>query len=182
MARRYDPDRRQRIIDAALAVVRERGIAGLSHRAVAAAADVPLGSTTYHFATLDDLLVAALRQSNGRWLADFARWVDGIDLAVPLADEVARLVGETLAGDRSRVELEYDLYLAALRHAAVRPIAAECLDEMETLLARRIGDRATARAVVAFTDGLLLQHLLTDRPFQPAVVREGLAGVLGASR
>ncbi|MFE0193545.1 TetR/AcrR family transcriptional regulator [Streptomyces sp. NPDC058989] len=179
MPRRYDPGRRQRIIDAAIAVVGERGIAGLSHRAVAAAADVPLGSTTYHFATLDDLLIAALRQVNGAWLADYARWVDGIDLTAPLADEVAALVERTLAGDRSRVELEYELYLAALRHPAVRPIAAECLDEMVALLGRRIADERTARAVVAFTDGLLLQHLLTGQPFEPAAVRAGLAGVLG---
>lgn len=178
MARRYDPDRRQRIIDAAIVVVAERGIAGLSHRSVAAAADVPLGSTTYHFATLDELLIAALRQVNGAWMADFTRWVDGIDLAAPLADEVARLVEDTLAGDRSRVELEYELYLAALRHAAVRPIAAECLDEMVRLLGQRIGDLRTARAVVAFTDGLLLQHLLTGQPFEPTAVRAGLAGVL----
>ncbi|MFE1176259.1 TetR/AcrR family transcriptional regulator [Streptomyces sp. NPDC058773] len=179
MARRYDPDRRQRIIDAAIAVVGERGIAGLSHRAVAAAADVPLGSTTYHFASLDELLIAALRQVNGVCLAEFARWVDGIDPAVPLAEEVARLVADTLAGDRSRMELEYELYLAALRHEAVRPIAAECLDEMVRLLGRRIGDVRTARAVVAFTDGLVLQHLLTGQPFDPASVRAGLAGVLG---
>jgi DNA-binding transcriptional regulator YbjK len=45
MARRYDPDRRRRIIDAAFRVVAERGIAGLSHRSAAAEADVPLGST-----------------------------------------------------------------------------------------------------------------------------------------
>ncbi|MEV5483114.1 MULTISPECIES: TetR/AcrR family transcriptional regulator [Streptomyces] len=179
MGRRYDPDRRQRIIDAAITVVGERGIAGLSHRSVAAAADVPLGSTTYHFATLDELLVAALRQVNGECLTDFARWVDGIDPAAPLADEVARFVEETLTGDRSRMELEYELYLAALRREAVRPIAAECLDEMVRLLGRRIGDERTARAVVAFADGLLLQHLLTGTPFEPAVVRDGLAGVLG---
>ncbi|AJT69294.1 hypothetical protein T261_7697 [Streptomyces lydicus] len=179
MARRYDPDRRQRIIDAAIAVVGERGIAGLSHRAVAAAAEVPLGSTTYHFATLDDLLVAALRQANGEWLADFARWADGLDPAVPLADQVTELVGRTLAGDRARVELEYELYLAALRREAVRPIAEECLNEMVRLLGRRIGDEQTARAVVAFIDGLLLQHLLTGRPFESAGVRAGLAGVLG---
>ncbi|MGI5257147.1 TetR/AcrR family transcriptional regulator [Streptomyces angustmyceticus] len=178
MARRYDPDRRQRIIDAAIAVVGERGIAGLSHRAVAAAADVPLGSTTYHFASLDELLVAALRQSNGGWLADFARWVDGIDPAAQLAEEVARLVEGTLAGDRRRMELEYELYLAALRHEAVRPIAAECLDEMVRLLGARIGDLRTARTVVALTDGLVLQHLLTGQPFDPEAVRTGLAGVL----
>ncbi|MCF3174692.1 TetR family transcriptional regulator [Streptomyces sioyaensis] len=179
MGRRYDPDRRQRIIDAAISVVGERGIAGLSHRSVAAAADVPLGSTTYHFATLDELLIAALRQVNGEWLADFARWVDGIDPAAPLTDEVARFVEVTLTGDRSRLELEYELYLAALRREAVRPIAAECLDEMVRLLGRRIGDERTARAVVAVADGLLLQHLLTGAPFEPAVVRDGLAGVLG---
>ncbi|MEU9115235.1 TetR family transcriptional regulator [Streptomyces sp. NPDC048483] len=178
MARRYDPDRRQRIVDAAIRVVGERGIAGLSHRAVAAAADVPLGSTTYHFASLDDLLVAALRQINGVYLGDFARWVERVDPAVPLADQVAELVGETLAGDRARVELEYELYLAALRRAAVRPIAAECQDEMVRLLGRRIGDERTARAVVAFIDGLLLQHLLTGQPFEAAAVRQGLAGVL----
>ncbi|WP_328687342.1 TetR family transcriptional regulator [Streptomyces caniferus] len=179
MARRYDPDRRQRIIDAAIAVVGERGIAGLSHRAVAAAADVPLGSTTYHFASLDELLVAALRQSNVVCLTDFARWVDGIDPAAPLAEEVARLVEDTLAGDRRRMELEYELYLAALRHEAVRPIAAECLDEMVRLLGQRIGDLRTARTVVALTDGLVLQHLLTGQPFDPEAVRAGLAGVLG---
>ncbi|WP_326621583.1 TetR family transcriptional regulator [Streptomyces decoyicus] len=178
MARRYDPDRRQRIIDAAIAVVGERGIAGLSHRAVAAAADVPLGSTTYHFATLDDLLVAALRQSNVVCLDDFARWVDGIDPAAPLAEKVARLVEDTLTGDRRRMELEYELYLAALRHEAVRPIAAECLDEMVRLLGQRIGDLRTARTVVALVDGLVLQHLLTGQPFDPEVVRAGLAGVL----
>lgn len=176
MGRRYDPDRRQRIIDAAITVVGERGIAGLSHRSVAAAADVPLGSTTYHFATKDDLLVAALRQVNAGCLGDFARWVDGIDPAVPLADQVARFVEDTLTGDRARVELEYELYLAALRHEAVRPIAAECLEEMVRLLGERIGDVPTARAVVAFLDGLLLQHLLTGQPFARDAVRAAGAG------
>ena len=63
MARRYDPERRQRIIDAAIRVAELKGIAALSHRTVAAEADVPLGSTTYHFAGLDELLVAALDRS-----------------------------------------------------------------------------------------------------------------------
>ncbi|MFJ9418510.1 TetR/AcrR family transcriptional regulator [Streptomyces sp. NPDC101227] len=178
MARRYDPGRRQRIIDAAISVVGERGIAGLSHRAVAAAADVPLGSTTYHFRTLDDLLVAALEQVDREWMAGFAQWVASIDPAVPLAEEVTRYVGDVLGGDRARVELEYELYLAALRRPAVRPIAAACLDEMARLLGQRIGDLATARAVVAFADGLVLQHLLTGTPFEPAALRAGLAGVL----
>ncbi|KOU01635.1 TetR family transcriptional regulator [Streptomyces sp. NRRL F-5755] len=179
MPRRYDPDRRQRIIDAAIRVVAGRGIAGLGHRAVAAEADVPLGSTTYHFASLDDLLIAALRQVNGEWLAGIEAWVRGVDPDVPLADELTRLVEESLGGDRSRVELEYELYLAALRHEAVRPLAAECLDTMAELLRRRTGDAGTARALVGLIDGLMLQHLLTGREFDRAEVRDAVARVIG---
>jgi TetR/AcrR family transcriptional regulator, regulator of biofilm formation and stress response len=179
MPRRYDPERRQRIIDAAVAVVRERGIAGLSHRAVCAAADVPLGSTTYHFATLDDLLVAALRQINAEWLAEVERWAEGVDPAALPADELARWLEELLTGDRARLELEYELYFAALRHEGLRPIAAECLDEMARTLARLVPDAATARAVVALIDGLSLQVLLADRPYDREGTRATLARIMG---
>ena len=39
---------------------RGNGLAGLTHRAVADEAGVPLGSTTYYFADRNDLLVAAM--------------------------------------------------------------------------------------------------------------------------
>src|SRR5215212_2014758 len=58
--RRYDPRRRDRIIDACLEVISQNGVAGTSHRKVAEAADVPLGSMTYHFAGMDDLLHEAV--------------------------------------------------------------------------------------------------------------------------
>ena len=43
---RVDPERQQHIIDAALRVIASRGVAGTSHRGVAAEAHVPLGSMT----------------------------------------------------------------------------------------------------------------------------------------
>jgi DNA-binding transcriptional regulator YbjK len=162
--RRHDPDRRERLVDAAVRVVAERGIAGLSHRAVAAEADVPLGSTTYHFASLDDLLLAALRRISDKWLAAAERWEAGIDPAAPLSVEITRLVQETLTDDRDRARVEYELYLAALRHPALRPLAAECLDAYTAILRRRTPDDATARALTALVDGLILQLLLADRP------------------
>ncbi|MEH6378100.1 TetR family transcriptional regulator [Streptomyces sp. KLMMK] len=179
MARRYDPERRDRIIDAAIRVVAERGIDALSHRAVAAAADVPLGSTTYHFATLDDLLVEALRRTAREWLDGLDAWERAADPGLPLAEELGRLVGESLTGDRRRLELEYELYLAALRRPAVRPIAAECVDEMTAVLRRRTAGEATARALAALIDGMLLQHLLTGRPFDRDEAVRALAAVTG---
>lgn len=54
--RRNDPDRRDRIIDACLDVIAEAGVAGVSHRKIADAAGVPLGSMTYHFDGMSNLL------------------------------------------------------------------------------------------------------------------------------
>ncbi|MFE2377681.1 TetR/AcrR family transcriptional regulator [Streptomyces sp. NPDC059398] len=181
MARRYDPGRRDRIIDAAIRIVRDHGIAGLSHRSVAAEADVPLGSTTYHFATLDELLIAALRKVSDHPRATVGAWVralaePGEGLAVRLTALLERLV----AGDRSGVRLEYELYLAALRREALRPVAAEWLDAfVEVVRAQVGGDAATARALVALIDGLLIQLLLTGRAFDPEEVRETLVRIIG---
>lgn len=97
MARRYDPERRQRIIDAAIRVAGQKGLAGLSHRSVAAEADVPLGSTTYHFKTLDELMVAALRQANEGFDKVIASRGGLAGPRTELAAELAGLLGEWLA-------------------------------------------------------------------------------------
>ncbi|MFE6779583.1 TetR/AcrR family transcriptional regulator [Streptomyces sp. NPDC057702] len=175
MARRYDPDRRQRIIDAAIRVVAERGIEALSHRTAAAAADVPLGSTTYHFATLDELLVAALRQVCAEPGTAVETWRRAVAAPVPLADALADLLLGAPREDLGQVRLAYELYLAALRREALRPVAAEWMDAVVEILARRTGDAASARALLALADGLLMQALLTGRHLERAEVRAALA-------
>ncbi|WP_069743188.1 TetR/AcrR family transcriptional regulator [Streptomyces sp. EN23] len=201
MARRYDPGRRTRIIDAALSVIAADGIAGLSHRTVAAEADVPLGSTTYHFASLDELLVAALRRCNenfvqalrssglfaeegdaGRDEGDAGRREEGAGKGVEgagLAEELTRLLEGWFVGERGVIELEYELYLAALRRPALRPVAAEWTEEAVALLSRRT-DPETARALVALMDGVCLQVLLTggtfDAPYARVMLERIVAG------
>ncbi|MFF5443803.1 TetR/AcrR family transcriptional regulator [Streptomyces sp. NPDC012888] len=176
-ARRYDPGRRDRIIDAAIRVVGARGIAGLSHRSVAAEADVPLGSTTYHFKTLDELLVAALRRANEGFAAAVAASPAVADPRAVLGEALARLLGEFLAADRGRVELEYELYLAALRRPALRPVAAEWCEAVAGALAGRT-DPVTARALVAVMDGICLQVLLTGGAYDEEYARDLLDRVL----
>jgi DNA-binding transcriptional regulator YbjK len=178
MPRRYDPERRQRIIDAAIRVVGARGIAGLSHRSAAAEADVPLGSTTYHFRTLDELMVAALRQASEGFAKVVAARGGLDDPRTDLAAELAGLMGEWLEGDRTGVELEYELYLAALRRPALRPVAAEWAEDLASLLSRRT-DPVTARALVALMDGMCLQVLLTGGSYDEEYSREMLGRVIG---
>jgi DNA-binding transcriptional regulator YbjK len=206
MARRYDPERRRRIIEAAIRIVELKGIAALSHRTVAAEAGVPLGSTTYHFAGLDDLLVAALEEVSSEPRSAMKGWAEALSEALPerdrpgpgdeaessggtadrrgepgLADVLTRLLEEYAHGGRGRIRLEYELYLAALRRPALQPVAAAWLDEMTEVVGRHTRDAATARVLVALIDGLLLQLLLTDRPFDAAEVRSALARVTGES-
>ncbi len=49
-------DAKQRILLATLEVIKEKGMRGVRHRAVAAQAGVSLGSTTYHFKSIEDLI------------------------------------------------------------------------------------------------------------------------------
>ncbi|GAA1368924.1 TetR family transcriptional regulator [Streptomyces beijiangensis] len=160
-------------------MVGEKGIAGLSHRSAAAEADVPLGSTTYHFKTLDELLVAALRQVNGEPQTAVEGWERMLGEGEgSLAERITRLLGRLVEGDRGRMLLEYELYLAALRRAALRPVAAEWLDGLVEVIIPYAGSPATARALVALIDGLLIQLLLTGREFDADETREILARVI----
>lgn len=53
------PDRRIDILNAVISLLADKGVAGLTHRAVDAAASIPQGSTTYYFPKKLDLLRAA---------------------------------------------------------------------------------------------------------------------------
>jgi AcrR family transcriptional regulator len=59
-------DTRQKLIDGALAAIREHGIAGASARTVAAAAGVNQALVFYHFGTVDDLLAQACREATAQ--------------------------------------------------------------------------------------------------------------------
>lgn len=174
-----DPDRPARIAAAAIEVVAEHGIERLTHRAVAAAADIPLGSTTYHFATLDDLLAAALRLAADRNVQRLRDWAGALprnaDLAVALAD----LVLGSLAGDRTHTVVEYDLYVAALHRPALRPVSAAWDEELIHVFGSRT-DPLTGRVLAGLFCGLLMQAALADPPPSrrelTALFRRAIAG------
>ena len=93
-ARRYDPERKSRIIDATLGVIAEHGVAGTTHRRIAAAADVPLGSLTYHFSGLDDLVEQAFTRHAERMSPFYESHFDGVRSQAELIDAVTDLMHE----------------------------------------------------------------------------------------
>ncbi len=156
--RRIDRERRSRIVDGALRVIELHGVEGLTHRRVAAAAAVPLSATTYYFASLDDLLVAAMERAVARDLAAlasaFAALPPGASIAAPLA---ATLV-EGAGGARGGAVVITELYTAALRRERLREVALAWERGWEDVLVPRLG--ALGARIVASGLGGLLQHAL----------------------
>lgn len=178
-ARRKDPARRERIARAAIAVVAERGVEKLTHRAVAAQAEVPLGSTTYHFATLDDLLAVALQQSAQDDLAHLREWASGVT-AENLPAALSELVLRYLGPERARTVVEHELYVAALHRPALRQISTEWDGALVDLFTS-FTDRVAGRMLAAVFCGLLLQGIVRETVPQreeiEAIFRSALQGV-----
>ena len=179
--RRYDPDRKSRIIDAAIEVIAEHGVAGTTSRRIAAAADVPLGSITYHFDSIDDLLEQAFRrhaeQMSPRYEAHFA---DVRDLA-GFADAVTDLINGDAGGDTRDWAVAYELYLAALRNPALRSVTESWMRRSRAVLERFI-DPVTARGVDALIEGLVMHLTLSTATVDRADTRTIVNRFLGVAQ
>ncbi|WP_019854537.1 TetR/AcrR family transcriptional regulator [Actinopolyspora mortivallis] len=158
---RKDPGRRERIARAAITVVAERGIEKLTHRAVAAAAGVPLGSTTYHFATLDDLLAVALRQAAQDNVAELREYAGEMNAAGDLASVLTDLVLRYLGPERRRTVVEHELYVAALHRPALRAASTEWDAALRDLFTSYT-DEVSGKMLAAVFCGLLWQGIVRE--------------------
>ncbi|WP_343233420.1 TetR family transcriptional regulator [Streptomonospora sp. PA3] len=168
--------RRAALIAATLRVVEAEGVAGVTHRAVARAAGVPASSAVYHFATLDDLLVAALTSATDAYVEQL-RAVAQRRRDIPAA--LAALVADGTGPDRHRALAECELTLLAVRRPVLRPVVHRYLRALSEAVARCTGDPVAVRAAVAAVDGLFLQGLLDERGISAAEIRDVLTHILG---
>jgi len=159
-----DPERPLRISRAALDVVGERGVEGLTHRAVASAAGVPLGSTTYHFKTLDDLLVAAIQEAKRATDVELFEWSDALhrdggDLPAALAAYVL----DALTNHWGRTVVEIELYMAALRRPRLLELSREWDETLLSVLAQHT-DPESAKILAMAVDGVLVRAMIHGKP------------------
>ena len=172
-ARRHDPDRKDRIVDAAIEVNAEHGVAGTTHRLIAAAADVPLGSLTYHFSSLEDLRAQAFRRHAERMSVRYAAHFDGVQTHEQLVEAVTDLIHGDAGADAHDWAVAYELYLAALRDPALRAVTETWMRTSRTVLERFV-DPATARGVDALIEGLVMHKTLSTSPLP----REQIRGIV----
>jgi len=161
--RRHDPQRRARIAKAALDVIAEKGVAGTTHRRVATAADVPLGSTTYHFANLDELLTEAFTLLANTTSASFAEQLAAAQTEEQACEVVADLaMGEGWATERTMI-LSYELYAYAARNSALRSVMNDWMNKSRAALERHF-TAETARILDAMIEGLVIHRFVDPQP------------------
>lgn len=177
--RRSDPGRRDRIIDVTLDLVAEVGVAGVSHRRIAARADVPLGSMTYHFDGMD----ALLHEAFSRFADSVARTFEAHLGAAPDREAavvaVVDLVHELSDpdGDRGRV-VTYELYTLAARDPRFRAITTAWMRRSRAELERHFTPEE-ARRVDALVEGLALHRALDEHPADRRTTEAAVRAVVG---
>lgn len=171
--RRYDPRRRDRIIDACLDVIAEAGVAGTSHRRVAEAADVPLGSMTYHFSGMRELLHEAFTRFSFTVSDQLARRMAEADSRETAKAAVAQTIIDDVFSDQRDLVLSHELYTLAARDASFRDITNAWMARSRQILEQHF-DPVTARLLDALVEGLTIHRALDIDPQDDADVRAAI--------
>ena len=177
--------RREAILRATLDVIAAHGTDGVTHRAVAAAAGVPLSATTYWFSSRDELLEETLRFAALAEVERFERLVLELATRELTVAEWAAALAAALAGEldahRTRHLALFELALEAARRPALRPEAQQVrathlrLAEMGARAAGSADPAADAPIIVATVSGLMFDQLAAPGPeFEAEVLRPAL--------
>jgi DNA-binding transcriptional regulator YbjK len=172
-----DPQRRDRILRATLAVIGDEGVHATSYRRVAARAEVPLGSMTYYFADLETLIVSAF-ETLGEGLEP--RYSGPLRDARNDAEAVDALVAATCGAtspSRHDIRLYTEMYQYAARSQRVTELVRTFQEDSLQVLRRRFSDPA-ARAVDALIWGWWTYRSFHDTPLDEAMVRRAFQALV----
>jgi TetR/AcrR family transcriptional regulator, transcriptional repressor of bet genes len=159
-------ERRPQIVGAALAILREKGAGGLTARAVAARAGLALGQVSYHFRSMEELLIETHRAAT----ADLAAVTAAYMQRTP-DDPTSRLAAFLRGGLADHVlsddylNLRVELWAAARHHPALADTEREIYDRYRAQLGRLLADFGVvdvvpvSNAIIAILDGLWLDWL-----------------------
>jgi TetR/AcrR family transcriptional regulator, regulator of biofilm formation and stress response len=166
---------RAAIIGATIRLIGREGVDGITHRAVAHEAGVSLSSTTYHFASRDEIVTEALRRVADleieRIALDAEALVEGHADVASIARALTAWLTEQVTGDDLvRVRAGYHLQLEAARRPELRAIHVEWGQAVHSLAERVLRAAGSPRphtdaAILSSAiDGMRLDEVTAPRP------------------
>jgi DNA-binding transcriptional regulator YbjK len=178
--------RRFALIRAAADLLCEGGFETVTHRSVAERADLPLASTTYYFASLEELIETAVDYLGTAEVAQLRDRVNALPRRRRGAEAAADLLVDLLAGEPNREQLisRYERYIACARHPAMRGVERRLLKQRVEAVSEamaRSGRRARPDMMTALlysVDGAVVSALVDDRDGPRESARATLVGVI----
>jgi len=167
MARMSPQDRREAIVDAALAVARRKGLASTTVRDVAREMGTSSGLIHHYFETMDDVLAAAFERVAGTDLRETEDLLEGA--GDPRSVLAAFLSSYAPVGEDWAFQLWLDAWAEAARRPALQATSRRLNLEWQALLERTIrsgvGNASMSCAdpvgaawrILSLLDGLALQ-------------------------
>jgi DNA-binding transcriptional regulator YbjK len=162
--------RRDQLLRAAIVLIAEGGTRAVTHRRVAAQAGLPPASTTYYFDSIGQLTEEALRLHVAERVAELQALTELAAHGGRTVEEIAQRFADSLAGRAYDVTIgQFEVYLEAARHPALRQSVISALDAFEQLATSTLAalgarkPESAAAAFVALIDGFALHRIARHR-------------------
>lgn len=179
-------DGREALLAAVIDVVGQKGLRGVTYRAVAAKAGVNHTLVTHHFGSIEGLLSATME-----WAVQRSIEETGLERIGDFDERFADSLIATVAAEPELQLFQFEMLLESRRNPEVRKLVqrlyANYMQTVEDALLERglPADDSISLAIFAALDGLMLQFLTISDPvrIRAAVVQVGkLAAELEARR
>ena len=165
--RRRSLERRAALVRATISVLADRGVAGVTHRAVTEAAGVPLATVSYFWSSIDELTNEALRTIVAEEATGLTEATAGLTGDMSSAEELAAVAARLSAPRRPETVAQFEAYLDAARSDRHRPAVADAIAAFRRVAEASLAGAgltdaaAAAEALVALSDGFALLQLAT---------------------
>jgi AcrR family transcriptional regulator len=179
-------DGREALLSAVISVVGEKGLKGVTYRAVAARAGVNHTLVSHYFGSLEGLLAATME-----WAVQRSSEETGLERIVDFDENFADALISTVSAEPELQLFQFEMLLESRRnpevHSLVKRLYATYMGTVEDALKQRglLPDDGVSLAIFAALDGLMLQFLTISDPvkIRSAVIQVGrLVAVLESSK
>lgn len=157
-----------KILSAAAELFLEMNPSAITHRTIAAKAGVPLGSTTYHFASLEELLANAVDFALTATTNERRAWLEKVTPASDLSHTLIQMVlPEEFWNQKAAVNL-YLIWLQGLGYEqskkSIKVYTEHLIEDIEKV-AKIYSLKINPQLLLAILDGRILQWIQLDLDF-----------------
>ena len=191
-----EAERREQILDAAYKVALQRGVQGLTVRAVAAAAGLSHGLVLFHFKRKDQLVGAVLDRVLSSTLSlEVGEEIDRLEHPAERLPALLRREVDRLTGNAREARLFLEYWALGARHPALRTKIGAALERYRAAFRRLTEEMLVAdpgrlagvtpegltAVAVSFVNGCAVQALIDPDGFDVEEYLAAVQGILASS-